>query len=58
MTVTQANSLLAADFATFQNEDTNQTVVRTLSYSIPSALKTSVDWVHPTIGCVIRHFER
>ncbi|KAJ7314307.1 family S53 protease [Mycena albidolilacea] len=50
MTITQANSLLAADFATFQNEDTNQTVVRTLSYSIPSALKTSVDWVHPTTG--------
>ncbi|KAJ6538121.1 family S53 protease [Mycena capillaripes] len=50
MTVSQANTLLAADFATFQNEDTNQTLVRTLSYSIPSALKASIDWVHPTIS--------
>ncbi|KAJ7863557.1 family S53 protease [Mycena leptocephala] len=48
MTVSQANALLAADFSTFQNDETNQTVVRTLSYSIPSALKTSIDWVHPT----------
>ncbi|KAJ6552831.1 peptidase S8/S53 domain-containing protein [Mycena capillaripes] len=50
MTVAQANTLLVADFSTFQNEATNQTVVRTLSYSIPSFLKTSVDWVHPTIS--------
>ncbi|KAJ7876408.1 family S53 protease [Mycena leptocephala] len=48
MTVSQANALLAADFSTFQNDETNQTVVRTLSYSIPSALKTSIDWVYPT----------
>ncbi|KAJ7863569.1 hypothetical protein B0H13DRAFT_2282079 [Mycena leptocephala] len=48
MTVSQANALLAANFSTFQNDGTNQTVVRTLSYSIPSALETSVDWVHPT----------
>ncbi|KAJ7883135.1 Pro-kumamolisin, activation domain-containing protein [Mycena leptocephala] len=48
MTVSQANALLAADFSTFQKDGANQTVVRTLSYSIPSALKTSIDWVHPT----------
>ncbi|KAJ7845110.1 hypothetical protein B0H13DRAFT_2286209 [Mycena leptocephala] len=47
-TVSQANALLAADFSTFQKDGANQTVVRTLSYSIPSALKTSIDWVHPT----------
>ncbi|KAF7341339.1 Serine protease S53 [Mycena venus] len=50
MTVDQANALLAADFSTFQNDKTNQKIVRTLSYSIPSALKASVDWVHPTIN--------
>ncbi|KAJ6560627.1 family S53 protease [Mycena vulgaris] len=49
MTVAQANELLAADFSTFQNKQTNQTAVRTLSYSIPSALKSSINWVHPTV---------
>ncbi|KAJ6632605.1 family S53 protease [Mycena sp. CBHHK59/15] len=49
MTVSQANALLLADFSTFQNEETNQTVVRTLSYSIPSTLKTSINAVYPTV---------
>ncbi|KAF7333737.1 Serine protease S53 [Mycena venus] len=31
----------------------NQTVVRTLSYSIPSALKTGIQWVHPTISFLV-----
>ncbi|KAF7334662.1 Serine protease S53 [Mycena venus] len=49
MTVSQANDLLAAEFLTFRNDGTNQTVVRTLSYSVPRALKTGIEWVHPTI---------
>jgi tripeptidyl-peptidase-1 len=49
MTVAQANTLLAADFWTFQIVATNQTVIRTLSYSIPSALQNSIHWIHPTI---------
>ncbi|KAJ6552059.1 family S53 protease [Mycena vulgaris] len=40
MTVSQANELL----------DTNQTVVRTLSYSIPSSLNPDISWVHPTVN--------
>jgi tripeptidyl-peptidase-1 len=56
MTVSQANALFAADFRTFQNDETNQTVVRTLSYSIPSALKASIDWVHPTIRFISGRF--
>ncbi|KAJ7315229.1 family S53 protease [Mycena albidolilacea] len=36
ITVSQANSLLGAEFSTFQNDGTNQTVVRTLTYSIPT----------------------
>ncbi|KAJ6583043.1 peptidase S8/S53 domain-containing protein [Mycena vulgaris] len=42
MTVSQANELF--------NPDTNQTVVRTLSYSIPSSLKADISWVHPTVN--------
>jgi hypothetical protein len=53
LTVAQANELFAADFSTFQNVATNQTVVRTLSYSIPSALKSQINWVHPTVKFVI-----
>ncbi|KAJ7801028.1 Pro-kumamolisin, activation domain-containing protein [Mycena leptocephala] len=43
ITVSQANSLLGAEFSAFQNDGTNQTLVRTLTYSIPSALKTSIE---------------
>ncbi|KAJ7791695.1 family S53 protease [Mycena olivaceomarginata] len=50
MTVAQANSLLAADFSTFQIAATNETVIRTLSYSLPSALQKSIHWIHPTIS--------
>ncbi|KAJ7750792.1 family S53 protease [Mycena metata] len=48
MTVSQANQLFAADFSTFQNVDTNQTVHRTLSYSISNTLRASIKAVHPT----------
>ncbi|KAJ7176986.1 subtilisin-like protein [Mycena filopes] len=48
MTVAQANALLSADFAAFQNADTNQTVHRTLAYSVPSGLEGSIHAVHPT----------
>ncbi|KAJ6478021.1 family S53 protease [Mycena vulgaris] len=50
MSVSQANEMLAAEFSTFQNQDTNQTVVRTLSYSVPIALKAGISWVHPTVN--------
>ncbi|KAJ6454753.1 family S53 protease [Mycena vitilis] len=50
ITVARANALLAADFSTFQNQQTNGTVVRTLAYSIPSGLKSSIQWVHPIIS--------
>ncbi|KAJ7041450.1 family S53 protease [Mycena alexandri] len=50
MTVSQANALLVADFSTFQSDATNETVIRTLSYSVPAILKSSIEWVHPTIS--------
>ncbi|KAJ7156355.1 family S53 protease [Mycena filopes] len=50
MTVSQANTLLDADFSTFQNDATNTTLIRTLSYSVPAALKSSIGWIHPTIA--------
>ncbi|KAJ7740388.1 family S53 protease [Mycena metata] len=43
LTVSQANALLAAGFSTFQNTESNQTVHRTLSYSIPAALRTGIN---------------
>ncbi|KAJ7023906.1 family S53 protease [Mycena alexandri] len=49
LTVSQANALLAADFSTFQNADINQTVHRTLSYSVPTTLKASINTVYPTV---------
>ncbi|KAJ7696989.1 subtilisin-like protein [Mycena rosella] len=50
LTVSKANEVLGADFSTFQNEDTNQTVVRTLAYSIPTSLKADISWIHPTVN--------
>ncbi|KAF7342124.1 Serine protease S53 [Mycena venus] len=49
MTVSQANKLLATEFSTFQNPNTNLTVDRTLSYSIPSSLKAKINTVYPTV---------
>ncbi|TFK32816.1 family S53 protease-like protein [Crucibulum laeve] len=44
----KANTLLDADFTVFTHPDTGKQFVRTLSYSIPAALKGHVDLVHPT----------
>ncbi|KAJ7900607.1 subtilisin-like protein [Mycena olivaceomarginata] len=49
MTVAQANRILTAEFSTFQNEETNHTVDRTLSYSIPSTLKSGINVIYPTV---------
>ncbi|KAJ7768843.1 Pro-kumamolisin, activation domain-containing protein, partial [Mycena metata] len=51
LTVSQANALLAADFSTFQSTESNQTVHRTLSYSIPATLRTGINTVYPTETC-------
>ncbi|KAI0769638.1 family S53 protease [Trametes elegans] len=47
--VSKANELLDADFSVFTHEETGQTSVRTLAYSIPADLKEHVELVHPTI---------
>ncbi|KAJ7616593.1 peptidase S8/S53 domain-containing protein [Roridomyces roridus] len=44
----QASSLFAADFSTFQSVTSGVTVVRTLSYSMPTSLQGHVKYVHPT----------
>ncbi|TBU54490.1 family S53 protease-like protein [Dichomitus squalens] len=46
--VSKANSLLAADFSTFSLPSSDAKAVRTLSYSIPAALKGHIDLIHPT----------
>ena len=48
MNVSQANTLLAADFSMFSHSDSGMETLRTLSYSIPSALKGHIDLIHPT----------
>jgi tripeptidyl-peptidase-1 len=53
MTVAQANRILTAEFSTFQNEETNHTVDRTLSYSIPSTLKSGINVIYPTVTSVL-----
>ena len=57
-TVEQANELFAADFSTFTHDTTGAQAVRTLSYSIPAALKGHLDLVHPTITYVARPLHR
>ncbi|KAI0674061.1 family S53 protease-like protein [Trametes maxima] len=46
--VSQANALLAADFALFKHGSADLEAIRTLSYSIPAGLKGHIDLVHPT----------
>ncbi|KAI0738976.1 Pro-kumamolisin, activation domain-containing protein [Daedaleopsis nitida] len=48
MPVKQANTLLDADFAMYIHEDTNTTMMRTLSYSLPESLYDHVNLVYPT----------
>ncbi|KAF5315080.1 hypothetical protein D9619_007609 [Psilocybe cf. subviscida] len=47
--VSQANTLLQADFTVFSHSETGKDLTRTLAYSIPAALQDHVDLVHPTI---------
>lgn len=49
MTVSKASSLFDAEFSVFTHQQTGQQSVRTLAYSIPSALSGHLDFVHPTI---------
>ena len=46
--VERANALLGANFTTYIHEDTNTTVIRTLSYSLPAHLHEHIDFVYPT----------
>ena len=46
--VSKANELFDADFSVFSHVATGKQQIRTLSYSIPSALNDHVDLVHPT----------
>lgn len=47
--VSKANEILGADFHLFKGATTGKDTIRTLSYSIPAALKGHLDHVHPTI---------
>jgi tripeptidyl-peptidase-1 len=59
MTAAQANQLLGAEFSAFQNQETNQTVDRTLFYSIPDTLKGSINAVYPTVtSAICDHFRQ
>lgn len=49
MPVSKASSLFDAEFSVFTHQQTGQQNVRTLAYSIPSALSGHLDFVHPTI---------
>jgi tripeptidyl-peptidase I len=48
--VEKANELFDADFSVFKHTDTDKDTIRTLSYSIPKALKGHLDVVHPTVS--------
>ena len=46
--VAHANALFAANYAMFVHEDTNTTMLRTLSYSLPDYLHDHIRFVYPT----------
>ena len=48
VTIAQANALLNANFSTYTHTASNTTVVRTLSYSLPSDLDNHVEFIYPT----------
>lgn len=53
--VAKANTLFDADFGVFTHEETGKTLIRTLSYAIPSSLIGHIELVHPTITSVVWH---
>ncbi|KAF8265095.1 peptidase S8/S53 domain-containing protein [Lactarius quietus] len=46
--VSKANDLLGASYHLYQHPETNETILRTLSYALPSALHQPVQTVAPT----------
>jgi tripeptidyl-peptidase-1 len=46
--VSKANKLLGASYQLYQHAETNETIVRTVSYSLPEALHAHVQTVAPT----------
>lgn len=50
--VDKANQMFDADFSVFTHESTGEQTIRTLSYSVPAALKDHVELVHPTVAYV------
>ncbi|KAI8969572.1 peptidase S8/S53 domain-containing protein [Trametes punicea] len=49
LTVEKATELLDADFSIFKHQETGETSIRTLSYSIPAELTAHIELVHPTL---------
>ena len=43
----KANAMLDADFKQYSHTDSNTSIIRTLSYSIPANLKGHLEFVHP-----------
>ena len=46
--VSQANQLLGASYQLYRNVETNRTIIRTVSYALPSVLHTHIRTVAPT----------
>ena len=45
--VSQANSLLDAQFNEYSHEETGLTAFRTMSYSVPASVKGHLDFIYP-----------
>lgn len=46
--VKMANALLGANYMEFRSESTSETLVRTLSYSVPDGIKEHLKFIYPT----------
>ena len=46
--VSQANQMLGASYQVYRNSKTNETIIRTVGYSLPAALHTRIRTVSPT----------
>lgn len=46
--VSQANTLLSAEYNEYTHDTTNQTRLRTLGYSLPETVKDHVAFIYPT----------
>ena len=50
--VAKANALLNTEFPVYEHQDTGDSAIRSLAYSVPASVKPHLDFIYPVTACV------